>query len=417
MKSQIILYFLLLSLGCVSQNNLRFKTVDPASAGFSAERLAGLGPAMQKYVDERKLPGMITIVARHGKVASYRKFGMMDTNKPMQFNSIFRLASMTKPVTSVAVMMLYERGYFKLDDDVSKYIPEFKALKVISSFDREGFHLANLSRPVTIGDLLSHTSGLGGGNGDGPVDSLYRAADLSGGSLHDMIGKLAAIPLLCQPGTRWIYGRSTDVLGYLVEVVSGKSLDVFFKENIFTPLKMENTGFCVPKANLSGVSAVFCPDDSLGLKIIHPDAGDISKMPQFLSGNGGLFSTAEDYLVFSQMLLNKGEYNGVRLLKSATVELMTANHLTNEIMPDDDFLGPLMKGMGFGYGFAILKDTTRPDWPGSRGSYWWSGSGNTYFYIDPEKDLVMILMTQFVPNFHYPVFREFREVVYGAIID
>lgn len=397
MKSRIVLCFLLFSLSCHSQIESRVNT-----------------SALQKYIDEHKLPGLIAMVARHGKIVCYEKYGLMDVDKPMQFNAIFRLASMTKPITSVAVMMLYEQGHFKLDDAVSKYIPEFKDLKVFSSLDKDGFHLEAPTRPMTIRDLLMHTSGLGSGWGESPVDSLYRTADLSGGNLHDMIRKLAGIPLLYQPGTRWVYGRSTDVLGYLVETVSGKSLDVFFKDNIFIPLKMENSGFCVPKEKESQLAAVYCLDDSLGLKVIITDTSDISKPPEFLSGNGGLYSTAEDYMVFSQMLLNKGEYQGVRLLKSQSVGLMTANHLTKEIMPDDDFLGPLMKGMGFGYGFAVLTDTTRPDWPGSLNSYWWSGSGNTYFYIDPKEDMVMILMTQFVPNFHYPVFRDFREMVYKA---
>ncbi len=398
MKSRIVLCFLLFSLGCYSQNEGRINT-----------------SALKKYIDERKLPGLIAMVARHGEIVCCEKYGLMDVDKPMQFNAIFRLASMTKPVTSVAVMMLYEQGHFKLDDAVSTYIPEFKDLKVFSSLDKDGFHLEAPTRSMTIRDLLMHTSGLGSGWGESPVDSLYRTADLSGGSLHDMIRKLARIPLLYQPGTKWVYGRSTDVLGYLVEIISGKSLDVFFKENIFIPLKMQNSGFCVPKEKVSQLAAVYCPDDSLGLKVIITDTSDISKPPEFLSGNGGLYSTAEDYMAFSQMLLNKGEYHGVRLLKSQSVGLMTANHLTKEIMPEDDFFGPLMKGMGFGFGFAILTDTTRADWPGSLNSYWWSGSGNTYFYIDPKEDMVMILMTQFVPNFYYPVFREFREMIYKAV--
>jgi len=413
----LLLFLLLFSVACYSQNETRFKTAEHEQAGISFERLNQLRPAMQKYIDEHKLPGLITMVARHGKIVSYEKYGLMDVDKPMQFNTIFRLASMTKPVTSVAVMMLYDQGYFGLDDPVSKYIPEFKDLKVFSSLDKDGFHLEAQNRPMTIRDLLTHTSGLGSGWGDSPVDSLYRTSNLSGGTLQDMIKKLADIPLLYQPGTRWIYGRSTDVLGYLVEVISGKSLDVFFNENIFIPLNMENTGFYVPKDKLSQLAAVYCPDDSLGLKVIFPDTSDISRPPKFLSGNGGLFSTAVDYMVFSQMMLNKGEYKGKRLLKSQTVDLMTANHLTNEIMPDDDFLGPIMKGMGFGFGFAVLKDSTRQDWPGSVNSYWWSGSANTCFFIDPEEDLIMILMTQFVPNFYYPVFREFRELVYRSVID
>ena len=418
MYKSIFLFLVLATIvGCTPQEN-KLPVTKPEKVGMSADRLNRIKPVMQRYVDEYKLPGIITMVARHGKVVHFEKYGLMDVDKPMQLNTIFRIASMTKPVTSIAVMMLYEEGYFQLDDPVADYIPEFKNLKVFSSIDKNGILTVDPIRPMTIRDLLTHTSGLSGVGADSPVDSMYRAANLSDGTLKDMIQKLSEIPLLYQPGTRWNYSRSTDVLGYLVEVISGKPLDVFLKERIFIPLKMEDTDFYVPKEKIQRVAAVYAPGDSLGIKVImKPDTSNISIPVKFLSGNGGLVSTATDYMIFSQMLLNKGEYHGVRLLGNKTVELVTSNHISNEIMPDDDFFGPLLSGMGFGFGFAVLQDDIQSNIIGSKGSYWWSGSGNTYFYIDPKEELVLILMAQFVPNFYYPVYKQLRVLSYQAIVD
>ena len=268
---------------------------------------------------------------------------------------------------------------------------------------------------MTIRNLLTHTSGLASGMEDSPVDSMYREAGLSDGTLKNMVQKLDGIPLKYQPGTRWQYGRSTDVLGYLVEVVSGKSLDVFLKEKIFIPLKMTDTDYSVPEQKLNRVSKVYGAGKN-GIEIINNlEINHVSPPVKFISGNGGLLTTASDYMIFSQMLLNKGIYHGVRILQSKSVDLMTSNQISSVIMPDDDFLGRLMKGMGYGFGVAIVEDSGKSNTSGSKGSYWWTGSANTYFYIDPKKDLILILMTQFVPNFQYPVFKEFKEIVYKAI--
>jgi CubicO group peptidase (beta-lactamase class C family) len=418
MNKTILLCLVLACIVGCSRQETKLLITKPEKVGLSSDRLNRIKPLMQRYVDENKLPGMIAMVARHGKVVCYDKFGLMDIDKPMQRNVIFRIASMTKPVTSVAVMMLYEEGHFQLDDPVAKYIPEFKDLKVFSYKDKYGIHVEDQRKPMTISDLLTHTSGLGSGAEDSPVDSMYETADLSAGTLNDMIQKLAKIPLKYQPGTRWQYSRSSDVLGYLVEVISGKPLDIFFKERIFEPLKMTDTDYSVPEDKLNRVCALYSLADSIGIKVLtDPEIINVSPPVKFLSGNGGLVSTARDYMIFSQMLLNKGEYNGVRLLQAKTVDLMTSNHISNQIMPDDDFFGPLMMGMGFGYGFAILEDNIRANTAGSKGSYWWAGAGNTYFYIDPKEDLILIFMTQFVPSYYYPVTREFRELVYQAITD
>lgn len=414
---KILFCFLLAALaGCIKQGN-KLAEGRPEKAGMSSERLYRIKPVMQKYIDENKLPGMITMVARHGTIVHSETFGFMDNDKPMRPDAIFRIASMTKPVTSVAAMILYEEGYFQLDDPVADYIPEFRNLKVFSSIDKEGVHAVEPVRPMTIRDLLTHTSGLSGVGAESPVDSMYSAANLSGSTLKEMIQKLSGIPLLYHPGTTWNYSRSTDVLGYLIEVLSGKSLDLFMKERIFIPLGMKDTDFSVPKEKFDRIGAVYAPD-SAGIEIImKPDTNMVSVPVKFLSGNGGLYSTATDYMIFSQMLLNKGEYDGVRILASSTVDLMTTNQISNIKMPDDDFFGPLMSGMGFGFGFAVLNDNEKANIIGTKGSYWWSGSGNTYFYIDPHEDLSLLLMTQFVPNYYYPIFKQLRVLSYQALID
>ena len=411
-------FLLLISLPGLSQQGNILPASAPRKVGLSASVLSQVDTLMQRYVDQKKLPGMVTMVARRGKVASFQKYGAMDAGKPMQLNAIFRIASMTKPITSVAVMMLYEEGCFQLDDPVSKYIPEFKDLKVLTSIDAAGMKLTDQVKQMTIRNLLMHTSGLASGGENTPVDSMYRDADLSGGTLKDMIRKLARIPLLYQPGTRWNYSRSSDVLAYLVEVITGKTFDVFLKERIFKPLKMEDTDYSVPEEKLNRVSAVYSPADSNGIKVVtNPGINNVSAPVKFFSGNGGLLSTASDYMIFAQMLLNKGEYNGVRLLKSKTAGLMTSNQITSEIMPDDNFFGPLLSGMGFGFGLAVVKETGQSGYTGTACSYWWAGAANTYFYVDPKEELILVFMTQFVPNFYYPVCKEFREMVYKSMVD
>jgi CubicO group peptidase (beta-lactamase class C family) len=385
----------------------------PEEEGMSADRLNRIKPFMQRYVDENKLPGIITLVARNGKVVHFEKYGMMDTDKPMQLNTIFRIASMSKAITSVAVMMLYEEGYFQLDDPVSKFIPEFKDLKVFSSKDQYGLHLVDQIKPITIRDLLTHTSGLGYGWGDTPLDSMYKAANIWEGTLKDMVQKLSQIPLFYQPGSKWNYGVSTDVLGYLIEVISGKPFDIFLKEKIFIPLKMKDTDFYVPKEKIDRCGALYGNAENKSIKVISsPDTVEISRPARFLSGGGGLFSTATDYLIFSQMLLNKGEFNGIRLLGRKTVELMTKNHLSNELLPVAESWLP---GSGFGLGFAVMIDQSHI--LGSVGEFEWGGAYNTFFWIDPTEHLIGLFMTQYYPFNAYPINREFKVLVYQGLVD
>jgi CubicO group peptidase (beta-lactamase class C family) len=369
---------------------------------------------MQGYVDEGKLAGVMTMIARRGKVAHFEKFGKMDiaADKPMEFDTIFRIYSMTKPITSVAIMMLYEEGRFQLNDPVSKFIPEFKDLKVFKNATKEGIELAYTEREMTIRDLLTHTSGLTYGWGNGPVDKMYQQAKLfdPNGTLKDAITKLARIPLVHQPGTAWEYSVSTDVLGYLVEVISGLSFDVFLEERIFKPLGMVDTGFSVPDEKVERYAALYRPDDKSGLEIVYTAPLATGQQSFFFSGGGGLVSTASDYIRFSQMLLNGGELEGTRLLGRKTVALMTMNHLPPALHPYSQ------KGAGFGLGFRVLTDVAETGIVGSEGAFSWGGAASTTFWIDPEEELIGLLMTQLLAN-PYPFQQQFKTLTYQAIVD
>ena len=309
----------------------------PEKVGLSSARLERINTLMQNYVDEEKLAGVVTMVARRGKVVHFERFGLMDieSKKPMQLDTVFRIYSMSKPITSVAVMMLYEEGRFQLNDPISKYVPEFKEVKVFVKKTEEGLELADLERQITIRDLLSHTAGLGyGWNDDPPFDEIYREADLFNreGTIKDLVEKLTKLPLLYQPGTKWHYSVSVDVLGYLVEVISGKPFDEFLEERIFYPLGMKDTAFHVPEENWDRFPTSYEPDENGGIKVYDTSSTSRYIKPTSLfSGGGGLVSTAEDYMRFCQMLLKGGELEGTRLLGRKTVELMTMNHAPEEL--------------------------------------------------------------------------------------
>lgn len=370
---------------------------------------------MQRYVDEKRYAGILTAIARHDKLAFAECFGMMDieANKPMRFDTIFRIASLTKPIVSVAAMMLYEEGRLQLSDPVSRFIPEFKDLKVF----KNTAETVPAEREVTIRDLLTHTGGLALGLDPqaGPVAALYHAARVRdpAGTLEDMIAKLAKLPLLTQPGSEWRYSLSTNVVGYLIQVISGLSLDVFLQQRIFDPLGMTDTGFHVPSEKLDRLAALYGPADN-GLKPVDDPWGvsSFTRPATFFSGEGGLVSTTADYLRFSQMLLHGGELDGVRLLSRKTVELMTTNHLSHRLLPYP--LGGA--GRGFGLGFSVVMDIGQTGVLGSVGTYSWFGAFNTHFWVDPKEDLIGILMTQYsIPL--QPISREFETLAYQAVVD
>jgi CubicO group peptidase (beta-lactamase class C family) len=388
----------------------------PEEVGLSSERLERIDSAMQDYVDRDKLAGMITVVARRGKVAHFKCFGMMDreAGKLMKTDTIFRIYSMTKPVTSVAIMMLYEEGNFNLNDPVSWFIPEFRDLKVFVKETESGPELADLKHPMTIRHLLTHTSGLSyGWDENSPVDAMYREAGILNPNrpLEEMVQKLAELPLVHQPGSAWNYSVSTDVLGYLVEVISGQPFDVFLEERIFKPLGMIDTAFHVPEEKLDLFAALYGPAEGGGIEAIDaPAAIRVSKPVSFLSGGGGLVSTAADYMRFAQMLLNKGELDGVRLLGRKTVERMTMNHLSEGLHPFE------MKEAGFGLGLAVITDMTMSASLTSDGVFGWAGAASTGFWVDPEEELIGLILLQFMPN-HHLVRQKFRTLVYQAIVE
>ncbi|MEA2063864.1 MAG: serine hydrolase domain-containing protein [Gemmatimonadota bacterium] len=400
---------------------------EPEEVGLSSARLNRITAVMQDYVDRQKLAGIVTLVARRGRVALFERFGVMDleSKKPMRFDSIFRIYSMTKPVTSVAVMMLYEEGLLQLDDAVEKYLPEFKDIKVFVNTG-SGPELVDLEREITILDLLTHTSAL---NYDFPEGSDYYKKyqefrkHKENLTLREMVRQLAGLPISHQPGRRWQYsGWSTDVLGHLVEVLSGLSFDVFLEQRIFKPLGMKDTGFFVPEEKIFRFTTLYGPGEKGGIEPI--DKPSTSKYtsgpPALVSGSGGLVSTASDYVRFNQMMLGGGQLYGTRLLSRKTVELMTANHLPEHMIPFGFGAGNLeyvTRGFGFGLGYAVLADVARHGILGSEGLFKWAGAANTDQWVDPREELIGIFLTQFMPNGFYPVDRQFRVLVYQAIND
>lgn len=381
----------------------------PEEVGMSAARLERIAPVMQRWIDDGKIPGALTMIAREGRLVHFEKFGMQDvaTAKPIEFDTIFRIYSMTKPITSVAVMMLYEEGHFQLNTPVSEFIPAFKDMKV---FVNHGDAIVDTEREVTVKHLLTHTAGLiYGGDWVHPINDRYREADFYGGDLEHMAQELGNIPLLHQPGDAWNYGMSTDVLGYLVEVVSGMPFSEFLKKRIFEPLGMVDTDFSVPEEKADRYATLYEPTEDGSIQVLENAPVSSGPLSFHHSGGAGLQSTAADYLRFCQMMLNEGELDGVRLLGRKTVELITMNHI-----PDD--WQPLWRtGCGFGLGFAVVTDVADTHALGSLGTYSWGGLASTTFWIDPVEELIGILMTQLIGD--APFHPQFRVLTYQAIID
>ena len=381
----------------------------PEEVGMSAARLKRIAPVMQRHIDEGTISGALTMIAREGKLVHFEKLGLRDiaAAKPMEFDTIFRIYSMTKPITSVAVMMLYEEGHFQLNSPVSAFIPAFKDMKVYSEDQTEIF---DAEPEMTIKHLLTHTSGLiYGGDRESPIDKAYQKANFYDATLESMAQKLGDIPLLHHPGTAWNYGMSTDVLGYLVEVVSGMPFETFLQTRIFEPLGMVDTAFSVPEEKADRYATLYEPTETGGIQVVEQapvSTGPLSFPP---SGGAGLQSTAADYLRFCQMLLNNGELDGERLLGSKTVELIRINHI-------DDAWQPLEReGCGFGLGFAVVTDLAGTQALGSEGTFSWGGLARTTFWIDPVEELVAIFMTQLLGDAQFHA--QFRVLTYQAIID
>jgi len=398
----------------------------PELVGFSAERLARLDSSMKALVDSKKLAGMVTVLARHGKVVEEKTYGYADVagQKPMQKDTIVRIYSMTKPITGIAMMMLYEEGKWKPSDPIARYIPEFRDLKVYTGVDKDGN--PSLDKPghaPTMGELMSHTAGFTYGFfGSTPVDKLYLEADLlNAPNLQEFINRVAKLPLLYQPGEGWVYSVSVDIQGYLVEKLSGKPFAEFLRERIFSPLGMKDTGFYVPAEKLNRVASIYQGDANPGANPMPKDPG-ISQPPGLPSGGGGLYSTARDYLRFAQMVLNGGELNGVRLVAPSTIELMRTNHVSDEVKKARKFgigLYQMQPGLGFGFDFAILEEPLKLGSTAGTGTFLWDGVAGTWFWIDPTNDVVFVgiiqrwLMTPGAPD----VENLSRALTYQALVN
>jgi CubicO group peptidase (beta-lactamase class C family) len=407
--------------------------VEAAEVGLDQGRLDRIGKHFTRYVDTGRLPGWLITVSRHGKLAYVATHGQRDVEAglPVEPDTLWRIYSMTKPITSVAAMMLYEEGGFQLTDPVSRYIPSFAQARVFTGGSDIAFTTEPVTEPMRIWHLLTHTSGLTYGfHRSHPVDAIYRARGFEWGSPRDtdlagICDLFAEMPLLFQPGSEWNYSVSTDVLGRLVEVVSGQSLAEFFAERIFRPLGMTDTAFWAGPEEASRLAALYNRMDG---KLTRIDAMGKAALrePAYLSGGGGLVSTAADYHRFTEMLLPRpdspaGELDGARLLSPRTVAYMTLNHLPGNA-DLDSFGRPLyaesvFQGVGFGLGFAVQLDPAASKSLCSAGEFNWGGAASTTFWVDPAEQLTVSFFTQFMPSSKYPIRPQLRQLVYQALVD
>jgi CubicO group peptidase (beta-lactamase class C family) len=402
--------------------------VSPEQVGLSAARLARISTWMKGWVDSGKLPGLLVAVMRRGELAFAETYGKADVerNAPVRPDTIYRIYSMTKPLTSTAIMMLYEEGRFQLDDPISRFIPGFANPRVYAGGSRGKIDTVPAEREINFRDLLSHTSGLTYGFMESnPVDALYRSKDgvdfqTATTSLRAVVDRLATFPLIAQPGQAWNYSVSTDVLGSLVEVISGQPFEKFLVEKVARPLGMVDTDFHVPPAKRDRFAANYQAGPDGKLQLIDDPAKSRYLAPRTVnSGGGGLVSTASDYLRFCKFMLNKGELEGVRLLGKKTVELMTMNHLGGDMadMGMPRFSESPYYGIGFGLGFSVTIDPAKAQILGTAGEYAWGGAASTAFWCDPQEDMAVVMLTQLMPSSTYPIRRELRVLSYQAIVD
>lgn len=394
----------------------------PESLGFSSERLARIGVAMQRHVDEGRLPGVATLIARRGRVVHLDAVGWADieARRALEARTIYRIYSMTKPITVVAALLLWEEGRFLLDDPIGAYLPELADMPVLLYTERGMPTLVPASRPPTIRHLMTHTAGMTYGvfEGDASGERMYAEAELlrPESTLAEMVSALARLPLLFDPGSRWLYSVSIDVLGRLVEVVSGQSLAEFLRERIFDPLGMIDTGFASLGAASERLATLYGPGEGGGVTPIAAPCGrDFTCLEPMCSGGGGLVGTIVDYARFAQMVLSGGELHGTRLLAPRTVALMASNHLPPEAGP---YGNPPHAGHGFGLGVRVLRDPGLAGQLDGVGSFGWSGLAHTDFWVDPANDVIGVFMTQFVappPGVSAP--QQFRHLAYQALLD
>jgi CubicO group peptidase (beta-lactamase class C family) len=400
----------------------------PENVGMSSERLDRVKGVTHAYVDRGKLPGVQTIISRRGEIVHHDCYGFTDVNTEVAVTpeTIYRIYSMTKPITSVGLMMLFEEGHFLLENPVHRFLPEFTDVQVWDGGTADAPETRPPARAMTVHDVLTHLSGLTYGfHFQHPLDELYRAHGLGDFSepsfdLAEGVERMASLPLLFDPGTRWNYSMSTDVCGRLIEVMSGQPLDEFLRDRILDPLQMGDTGFHAPESDLGRCSPLYVRGADGSLKVMAP-AQTMVEPPKFLSGGGGFVGTAPDYLRFCHMLANGGELDGVRLLSPRTVRYMARNHLPdgkllNEI-GQSTFSEAAMEGTGFGLGFSIIEDAAALQNLASEGEFAWGGAASTAFWVDPAEDICAVFMTQLLPSDTYPIRRQLRAAVLQAVID
>ena len=404
--------------------------VEPGEVGFDAQRLARIDTHFARYVDDGRLPGWLILVSRAGKIAYLGAYGCRDleSGAPLERDTLFRIYSMTKPVTAVAAMMLYEEGAFELKDPVSRFIPAFGAVRVYRSGSALKPVTEPAREPMRLWHLLTHTAGLTYGfHHVHPVDALYRAAGFEWGppagmDLAACCDVWAGLPLLFQPGAEWNYSVASDVLGRVIEVISGQSLDRFFAERIFAPLGMNDTRFWVSETDVGRLAALYSPQPDT-LRAVRNDAMDrVARQPPICClGGDGLISTAADYHRFTQMLRRGGELDGVRLLSHRTLRYMTRNHLPGgadlETIGRPIFAETTFAGIGFGLGFSVALDPVANKVLSSPGEFAWGGAASTAFWVDPVEDITALLFTQLFPSSTHPLRPQLRQLVYQALVD
>ncbi len=424
-----VLIFILFILTSVPSSGQTLSTAEPESVGMSSERLERLTSTLEGYVSDERIAGAVAIVTRKGKIAYLEAVGMRDreSNSPMELDSIFRIASQTKALTSTCIMILQERGQLLISDPLAKYMPEFANGTVAIDNGRGGYDVVAARRAITIRDLLTHTSGISYGNGLA-VDE-WREADVVGWyfakrdePIRETIRRMGALPANAQPGESWVYGYNTDILGALVEVVSGQPFDVFLQNEILDPLGMNDTHFYLPEEKTDRLVTVYSSTVDGGIELA-PTPGYMQDRGIFgtvgqgqyidgprtsFSGGAGLLSTARDYATFLQMMLNGGEFNGARILSPNTVKLMTVNHL-GEVS--------FRPGQGFGLGFSVVTDLGARGAPGSVGEFGWAGAYHSTYWADPEEELAAVYLTQLIPAINVDDNVKFRALLYQAIID
>jgi CubicO group peptidase (beta-lactamase class C family) len=402
----------------------------PEALGFDAQRLARLDSYMAKAVADGRVAGMITLLARHGQIVSEKAYGYrsLATRAPMSRDTIFRLYSMTKPITGVAMMMLFEEGKWRLDDPITRFVPEFRGLKVMTGTEADGrMTLEDMKRPPTMRQLMSHSAGFGYGLGaEHPVDKLYREKGvLTANGLADMIKRTAEIPLMYQPGTRWSYSSAVDIQGYIVEMLSGQTFGAFLQDRIFKPLGMTDTAFYVPREKATRLAAVYIGNQKTGTieeakQLFGMDMPTYLEPPSMESGGGGLVGTIVDYARFAQMLANKGELNGVRLLSPASVEMMGTNMLPKDVLARGDGLpgSRFSDAVGFGLDFMVITDPRVAGTLEGKGSMSWAGAAGTWFWVDPTNDVIFVGMIQRMGDTGGdPLAAMARTLTYQALVD